>query len=183
MTSPDLPKIVSLLEENGYAAGLESIELKGGKPNASTIEVVLGEQPFLVVAIIAAERWSEVHEINEELVIEIANLVADRDPGARQLDLTIFLLLSEELPNEDLPAAAAWSSNTSYARRVVADGLAKQSLEVALLPVLPIRLKRPEQLERRLLDQLRTRLAADLGDEAANLAIASFERSGEVQIS
>jgi hypothetical protein len=185
MTPPDRKEILSLLEAGGFEAGVEPIEIYGGRPDAppAVSEVILGEQPLLLVAILVARAWSDVEETAEDLVIGIADLVADRDPGARQLDLTIFLLLEEELDEQDLPAATQWASSTNYARRVVADGLTRSSLERALLPVLPIRLDQPGKLEPRLFDQLRTRLAAELGDEAAGLAVASFESSGEVQIS
>ena len=185
MMPPSLEDIVAVLQGNGFTAAVERVNFAGADqvvPSASA-EIVLGEQPLLVVAVLKATKWSEVADHIEEWVVAVADLVAERDPSARQWDLTILLLLDRALGPDEVPAAAAWTSSTSYARRVVADRLGERALEEALAPILPIGLQQPAKAEKSLFDRLRIQLALDLGDDAANLAVASFENTGEVQIS
>jgi hypothetical protein len=151
-------------------------------PSDVGFDVLLAEHPKVFAVIHWTERWSELEPHAEDLVSAAAALAEDIDRSPRLWDLTVVVLTTARLTDEERFSAVPWSMQTRYARRVLADAVTEASLASKLGPLLPLDIALGIRAERGPLEDLLADLTAAVGPLVAQAAVRSFQRMGRVEL-
>jgi hypothetical protein len=168
-----LADIAAVLRDAGYE--LASRELAG-------VDAVLAETRYALVACFECDGWERL----DERVFDVQSAltrVAEESPSARTWDLYLVILVLAPVRDATGRAAAeAIEADTRYARKFVRFDVAKDTLDRALRPLLPLRA--PAELElSEPLGELRNELRSLLvADDVADAAVESFRRTNMVEV-
>jgi hypothetical protein len=168
-----LADVAAMLSDAGYQ--LVSRELAG-------VNAVLAETRYALVACIELDGWKQL----DERVFDIQSAltrVAEESPSARAWDLyLVILVVAPAHGASDRATAESIEADTRYARKFVRFDIAKNGLDRALRPLLPLR--PPAALELsdplgELRDELRS---LSVAEDIVDLAVDSFRRTDTVEV-
>ena len=145
-------------------------------------DVLLAVHPKVFAVIHWTTGWNELEPYAEDLVGVAAQVAEQIDRSARLWDLTVVVLTTKRLTDEERFSAVPWSVQTRYARRVLADAVDEASLVRKLGPLLPLDITIQTRSERNPLEDLLVELTAVIGPLPAQSAVRSFQRTGRVEI-
>jgi hypothetical protein len=176
MNAPELVRVADvaeLLRAAGYEVATR--ELAGR-------EAVLGETPYALVACVEFDDWSDLDERVFDVQAALTQVAAEV-PSPRAWDLYLVVLVLRRAQEAAQRAQAeAIEADTRYARKFVRIAIAKDELDRALRPLLPLR--EPVGLEiRDPLNELRGELRAlGIADDIADAAINTFQQTDTVEV-
>ncbi len=176
-----------VLERAGYATeplDLATDDLASAVATEPT-RMLLAQDRFFVLLIGAAATAIELQELEPAAVTELTRRTSSSQLGAKQWDVYLVLLASQELPDDGRTASelAAINYNTRFVRRIAQTGVRPDLEDVsrALSTFLPLPTARdPEVLEDALALLERELPAHGVTPTLAGRAVAAFRQSGSL---
>ncbi len=178
-----------VLERAGYTT--EPLDLNvpqdeiGSTDSAYTARMFLAQNRFFVLLVGAVATLDQLQQLEPAAATELTRRTSSSQLGAKQWDVYLVLLGSQELPDDGRTASelAAINYNTRFLRRIAQAGvrLDIESVSRALSPFLPLPETRdPEVLEDALALLERELPAHGVTPTLAGRAIASFRETGSL---
>lgn len=147
-----------------------------------TLDILLAANPRLFAVIHWTDSWSEFSRLAEDLVTASAGLAEEIDRSARLWDLTVMVLARAPLTDSDRQSAVPWSTQTRYARRLLADAVDDISLTRKLAPLLPLDIAVRGDAGRNPMELVLDDLSSTVGPLIAQAAVHSFQQNGNVEL-
>jgi hypothetical protein len=178
-----------VLERAGYAT--ESIDLAMPQGDVDSVDgsegarMLLAQNRFFVLLVGAAATLEQLQRLEPLASTELTRRTSSSELGAKQWDVYLVLLGSQELPDDGRTASelAAINYNTRFFRRIAQPGVRPdlESVSRALSPFLPLPTTRdPEVLEDALALLERELPAYGVTPTLAGRAIAAFRETGSL---
>lgn len=176
-----------VLERAGYATeplDLATDDSASGVANEPT-RMLLAQNRFFVMLIGAAPTATELQELEPAAVTELTRRTSSSQLGAKQWDVYLVLLASQELPDDGRTASelATINYNTRFVRRIAQTGVRPDLEDVsrALSTFLPLPTARdPEVLEDALALLERELPAHGVTPTLAGRAVAAYRQTGSL---
>jgi hypothetical protein len=147
--------------------------------------VVVAEDEYSFVALVAADRWEELSGRLSAIDIGLANWVAEHGAGSKRWDVYLACLVQERLADPDeFAEAERFEADTARVRKYVRAGVLPEPgvLQKALAPFLRLRPATGQAAVdplRALEEKLRGR---GIDSDSAHLAVESFIKTGKVRL-
>ena len=180
MTTPDFASLndfADVLRSSGYEVAFRSF--------AASERVLLAESPYALVCCFEASQWGDLSQRVSDVQAELTQLAAGA-PSPRRWDLYVVVHMLTRPPGPAEEALAeALEADTRYARKFIRVTIPQgdlEPLEIALLPLLPLRpapefdLVEPVEVLRRELYDL------NVPHDVADAALAAFSQNDEVAV-
>jgi hypothetical protein len=182
-------ELVELAQVVLQNAGYETLEMRLTIAPADDVEagrpLLLAQSHFFVLAVGAGSTLEAVREIEPYAVEELVRRAEESDLGAKQWDLYVVLMSSQQV-SDDRGASSelvAINYNTRLVRRIAHAGVSPtiESIEAVLRSFLPL----PRSRQTDVLEDALTLLEGELQQEGvdetlAGRAIASFRSTGSL---
>jgi hypothetical protein len=147
--------------------------------------VTAAEDPLSVIGLLAADSWSEVGSVFDDLAVGFANWVSARSPGPKRWDIYFVALIQQPLASDkELNSAEDSTYNMNAVRRLVRAGVLpeEEAVRGALAPFLPLAIVPSRPLGDPLDDLIASLRLNGVTAAVAEGAVTAFRTQGEVQL-